>query len=100
MATKAKKGTEQTFYDTFGEWSAIDQAQALKTLQVIHDQTGRMERKLLKGAKADETVKTKADEPVKTEPIYPCPVCGARTIEHHDGHCPNRPLSFAIGHPE
>ncbi len=46
MSTKAKKGTEQTFFDTFGDWSAADQDAALKVLNVIHDQTTRMERKL------------------------------------------------------
>ncbi len=82
MSTKAKKGTEQTFFDTFGDWSAADQDAALKVLNVIHDQTTRMERKLAKAEKAT------------AGPIYPCPICGAADAVSHEAACLNYPAAL------
>lgn len=74
---RSKAVTEQNFYDVFGMWGFDEQTNVLKMLNVIHDQTGRMERKLAKTAQA------------KTEP---CTFCGAFSLDEKPaGHAPNCP---------
>lgn len=43
--SRPRKGTEQTWYDTFMEWSADDQAAALKVLEALHRQSVRMAKR-------------------------------------------------------
>jgi len=38
---RPRKGTEETFYDTFAEWDAADQAVALRVLEQLHRQRQR-----------------------------------------------------------
>ncbi len=40
---RRRKATEDVWYDIFAEWSAEDQAAAIKTLGVIQRQTARRE---------------------------------------------------------
>lgn len=73
---RSKAVTEQNFYDVFGLWSFDEQTNVLKMLNVIHDQTGRMERKL-----------------AKAEP-KPCTFCGlfagaSGAQGDHAENCPN-----------
>lgn len=42
MATKPRKATTETWYDTFMEWSVDDQAIALKVLEQTHRQCVKM----------------------------------------------------------
>lgn len=79
---RSKAVTEQNFYDVFGLWSFDEQTNVLKMLNVIHDQTGRMERKLA----------AKAAKPAP-DPKQPCTFCAAYSLDEkpvlHAENCPN-----------
>ena len=42
---RPRKGTEEVWYDTFMEWSAEDQAAALKVLEALHRQSAKMAKR-------------------------------------------------------
>lgn len=45
---RPRKGTEDTFYDTFAEWAPDDRAVALKVLEQTHRQLLKVENKTSK----------------------------------------------------
>lgn len=42
---RPRKGTEETFFDTFADWELADQAAALKVMEALHRQKLREERR-------------------------------------------------------
>jgi len=42
---RPRRGTEETFYDTFADWEPEDQAAALKVLEALHRQKVRESRR-------------------------------------------------------
>ena len=57
MSTRPRRGTEQVFFDTFADWTAADQAAALKVLEALHRQTERAERARYAQADAERIAK-------------------------------------------
>lgn len=79
---RPRRGTEEVFYDTFADWTAADQASALKVLEALHRQKVREERRspvaegiivtpLFEGGKEDPfegRVTTSYDRPISGGP--------------------------------
>lgn len=88
MATKAKKGTRETWYDTFAEWGADDQARAIELLTAMNRQTYAFEKRL--GKKIGLVEVAGNNKPVVTTPVWPCGFCAAKETEGHLDKCPNK----------
>lgn len=89
MATKAKKGTRETWYDTFAEWGADDQARAIELLTAMNRQTYAFEKRLGKKIASAEVAGN--NKPVVTTPVWPCGFCDALSeVMGHKPTCPNR----------
>jgi rubrerythrin len=87
MATKAKKATRETWYDTFAEWDGDDQARAIEMLTAMNRQTYAFERR---DGRRKENKAKEADKPVVTTPIWPCGFCGGKEADGHLDKCPNK----------
>lgn len=75
---RPRKGTEAVFFDTFADWSAEDQAAALRVLEALHRQKKREEAKPL-SQRIVEQLPVHIDIPAA--PTSLCPTCSRAMMD-------------------